>query len=165
MVKYRREGICNRAGDPSKKEGKTMARGVSGRLTRARWTPELAGGADLGKAPPAGRRTKELCRLRRRRPTLPLPPTARTHTPESRRRFEKHSTRLSSSAQLCSGFLNARLRRRPAVHGGREPNPRPHSDFGARAAPALHLAWWLQRPRGDHDCTHHRRRRCEPHSF
>src|SRR5256712_13214361 len=34
------------------------------------------------------------------------------------------------------------------------PNPRPHRDFGALAARAVHLAWWVQRPRGDHDFTH-----------
>src|SRR2546422_2845691 len=45
------------------------------------------------------------------------------------------------------------LPRRRAVHGGREPKPTPHSDFGARATRALHLAWWVQRPCGDHDFT------------
>src|SRR2546426_476771 len=81
-------------GDPARANG-----------ARARPRDATRGGADLWKAPPAGRETIG----------IPLLPTARTNTQESRRRFEKHSTSLSSSAQLCSGFSNARLRRRRAV--------------------------------------------------
>src|SRR2546426_7632096 len=55
---------------------------------------------------------------------------------------------------LCLEFVNTpsvAAPRRPS-HG--MPNPRPHRDFGALAARAVHLAWWVQRPRGDHDFTY-----------